>query len=48
MTIKEAGLEVLEYDPHFGYYKIRLSPEDTDTPKELLVALMREAYDGTV
>jgi predicted transport protein len=39
-----AGLEVLEYDAGFGYYKIRLSTEDIEKHKELLCALMKEAY----
>jgi len=44
--LEEAGLEVLEYDRHFGYYKIRLSPEDVGHHEELLVALMKQAFDG--
>jgi len=39
-----AGLEVLEYDSQFGYYKIRLSAEDIKDHRELLCALMNEAY----
>lgn len=39
-----AGLEVLEYDAGFGYYKIRLSTEDIEKHKELLCDLMKEAY----
>jgi predicted transport protein len=42
--LENVGLEVLEYDAQFGYYKIRLSAEDLDKHQELLVALMKEAY----
>ena len=41
---EDAGLEVLEYNRHFGYYKIRLSPEDVDRHAGLLVDVMKEAY----
>jgi hypothetical protein len=44
--LEEAGLEVLEYDRNFGYYKVRLSPEDIEKHKELLIELMREAYEA--
>lgn len=44
--LEESGVEVLEYDRHFGYYKIRLSPEDVERHKTLLIDLMREAYDA--
>lgn len=44
--IEEAGLEVLEYDRQFGYYKIRLSAEDIEKHKELLVSLMKEAFEA--
>lgn len=44
--LEDAGLEVLEYDRHFGYYKIRLSPDDVATHRALLVDLMKEAYEG--
>lgn len=42
--LEGAGLELLEYDAQFGYYKIRLSAEDVDKHRELLVGLMKEAY----
>jgi hypothetical protein len=44
--LEEAGVEVLEYDRHFGYYKIRLSPEDVERHKSLLIDLMHEAYEA--
>ena len=43
-NLEEAGLEVLEYDAQFGYWKIRLSAEDIEKHRELLTALMKEAY----
>lgn len=46
--LESAGLEVLEYDAQFGYYKIRLSAEDIDKQQELLTALMKEAYVARV
>lgn len=42
--LEEAGLEVLSYDRHFGYYKIRLSPEDIQKHEDLLISLMQEAF----
>lgn len=46
--LEDAGLEVLAYDRHFGYYKIRLSPEDLAQHSELLVELMREAFGDPI
>ena len=42
--LEGAGLEVLEYDAQFGYWKIRLSAEDIEKHRELLSDLMKEAY----
>ncbi len=44
--LEEAGLEVLEYDRQFGYYKIRLSGEDIERHREMLTAIMKEAFDA--
>lgn len=46
--LEASGLEVLEYDRQFGYYKIRLSPEDVVQHESLLVALMKEAFEGRI
>lgn len=43
--LEDAGLEVLEYDRQFGYYKIRLSAEDIDRHREMLTAIAKEAFD---
>ena len=42
--LESAGLEVLEYDAQFGYWKIRLSAEDIEKHQETLSGLMKEAY----
>lgn len=34
--LEDAGLEVLEYDRQFGYYKIRLSAEEIERHREML------------
>jgi predicted transport protein len=44
--LEEVGLEVLEYDRQFGYYKLRLSAEDIEKHREFLVGLMKEAFDA--
>ncbi len=44
--LEEAGLEVLEYDRQFGYYKIRLSGEEIERHKEMLTSVMKEAFDA--
>lgn len=46
--LEEAGLEVLEYDRQWGYYKIRLSSEDIEKHRDLLTGLMKEAFDAKV
>jgi hypothetical protein len=46
LKIEQAGLEVLEYDRHFGYYRIRMSAEDIDKHKDVLVSLMKEAFEA--
>ena len=43
--LEETGLEVLEYDRQFGYYKIRISAEEIERHKEMLTDLMKEAFD---
>ena len=42
--LEAAGLEVLEYDGQFGYYKIRLSAEEIEKHQKLLIEVMKEAY----
>ena len=42
--LEDAGLEVLAYDRHFGYYKIRLAPEDVERHADFLIEIMQEAF----
>lgn len=44
--LEQAGLEVLEYDRHFGFDCVRHSPEDIDKHKDLIVGLLKQALDG--
>jgi hypothetical protein len=44
--LDEAGLEILAYDRHFGYYRTRVSAEDVSEHEDLLVSLMHEAFGG--
>jgi hypothetical protein len=46
--LEGTGLEVLEYDRQWGYYKIRLSAEDAEKYRDLLTSLMKEAFDARV
>jgi hypothetical protein len=46
--LEAAGVEVLEYDRQWGYYKLRLSAEDIEKHRELLTSLMKEAFDTKV
>lgn len=41
-----AGLEVIGYDRSWGYYKIRLSEDDIEKHRDLLVDLMKEAFEA--
>jgi hypothetical protein len=43
-TLEGAGLEVLEYDGQFGYYKVRLSAEDIEKHHDLICDFMKKAY----
>lgn len=44
--LDEAGLELLEYNHRHGNYKIRLSKEDVAAHSDLLVDLMRMAFEA--
>ena len=46
--LEEAGLEALEYDRHFGYYKLRVSADDVERCQSLLTGLMKEAFEARV
>jgi uncharacterized protein DUF5655 len=44
--LEGAGLELLKYDRTFGYYNISLSPDQVETQKDVLISVMKEAYDA--
>lgn len=44
--LERAGIEVLGYDRSYGSYKIRLSGDDIEAHRELLIAIMKEAFDS--
>jgi hypothetical protein len=44
--LEDAGLEVQQYEPRFKHYPVRLSAEDIEKGKPLLIALMKEAFDA--
>jgi predicted transport protein len=43
--IENAGLETLEYNEHWGLYKVRLTAADLKTKREVISELMRLAYE---
>jgi hypothetical protein len=42
--LEAAGLDVMDYDGRWGYYRIRLQPGDIDKHKEILTQVIEEAY----
>jgi hypothetical protein len=42
--LESAGLDVMDYDGRWGYYRIRLQPADIDKHKEMLTQVIAEAY----
>jgi hypothetical protein len=44
-SISETDLDALSYDRQWKQYRIRLTKEDYDGNKELLISLMKKAYD---
>lgn len=44
--LEDAGLEVQQYEPRFKFYPVRLSSEDIEKNRELLTAMMKEAFDA--
>lgn len=46
--LEEAGLDVMDYDARWGKYRLRLNKEAVKKHKELLHALMKEAYQRAV
>ena len=42
--LETAGLDVMDYDGRWSYYRIRLQPGDVDKHKEILTQVIAEAY----
>ena len=42
--LETAGLDVMDYDGRWSYYRIRLQPGDIDKHKEILTQVIAEAY----
>ena len=42
--LETAGLDVMDYDGRWSYYRIRLQPGDIDKHKEILTRVIAEAY----
>jgi hypothetical protein len=42
--LESAGLDIMDYDSRWGYYRIRLQPGDIDKHKDILTEVIAEAY----
>ncbi len=42
--LESAGLDIMDYDSRWGYYRIRLQPGDVDKYKAILTEVIAEAY----
>ena len=42
--LESAGLDIMDYDNRWGYYRIRLQPGDIDKHKDILTEVIAEAY----
>lgn len=42
--LESAGLDVMDYDSRWGYYRIRLQPTEIDKHKDILTEVVAEAY----
>ncbi|MBU3915117.1 hypothetical protein KKA14_06230 [bacterium] len=45
--LENAGLDVMDYDSRWGRYRIRLKPGEIEKNKEILIQVVKEAYDVT-
>jgi hypothetical protein len=43
--LEEAGLDIMEYDPRWGRYRIRLAKDDIRKHQPLLIDLLKMAYE---
>lgn len=46
LKLEEAGLDVMEYDEHWGRYRIRLTKGDIHKHEALLLDLLKKAYEA--
>lgn len=46
--LQEAGLDVMDYDTRWGYYRLRLTKEDVKKHDQLLQSLLKQAYERAV
>jgi len=44
--LENAGLDLMGYDNHWGYYRIRLKPGEIEKNKEILTEIIKEAYEA--
>jgi hypothetical protein len=42
--LESAGLDIMDYDSRWGYYRIRLQPGDIDKHKDILIQVVADAY----
>jgi len=42
--LESAGLDIMDYDSRWGYYRIRLQPGDIDKHKDILTQVVADAY----
>ena len=44
--LDEAGIGILAYDAQFGYYRVRVDPAINDKQRDVLLRLIRQAWEG--
>jgi len=44
--LESAGLDVMDYDSRWGYYRIRLQPGEIDKQKDILAEVVSDAYEA--
>ena len=43
--LEQAGLDIMDYDTRWGRYRIRLQPSDIENNKDVLTAVIKEAFE---
>jgi DNA relaxase NicK len=46
--IENAGLDILDYDSKWNRYRIRVKKDDIEKKKEILIELIKIAYDNSI